>query len=610
MDSTRSESRTIKIAVIDSGIDSQHQFYKGKLEAFYSITERGIVQAQDPNDENGHGTAVAFIIDKFASSYEIRVYKAFDNTLKTNIDYLITALEHVKLWKPDIINLSLGTISSSGKAKLDTVCQDLYNSGTIIIAAASETEHIHCWPADFPYVVRVRSAAKRASDYTYCPGQPVTLETYGGTQRAAWNNGRYTIVHGNSFACAKMTGLTAALLANSPSNANVLSLLEANASECVLLPPPNRFNIADLAITNAVLFPFNKEMHSLVRFRDMLPFSINAICDFPFSKYVGQDAGTVIGTNSCGIKVESNFKELLKSSADTVILGDLSEVSSLFQRDFLAKYASLCLAANKNVVSIEIPSFPKSELIGADGNNIFVSNVDQINSSYTSAPPAIPLSSVIIAVLGTGPKTGKFTAQLLLNQCLTTIGYNVKNISTEPHGFLFGFPSIPLGNRNLLQIIPLDKQIEYLRNCIIREITDHDAEVIIIGGQSGVVPYSSNLEIGYNALSSSLVMLASQPDGVILCINPNDSASYIIRTISAIEAYGYGKVIMCVMSDLVKEKIVKDHIKYNAENRLSVDELNYRCSILEDTIGVPTIHFHASEGLLRCINILQRTFTG
>ena len=48
-------------------------------------------------------------------------------------------------------------------------------------------------------------------------------------------------------------------------------------------------------IKKAVLYPYNKEMHSLVRYRDLLAFEIVGVAD-PIGKgMVGKDAGKVIG---------------------------------------------------------------------------------------------------------------------------------------------------------------------------------------------------------------------------------------------------------------------------------------------------------------------------
>lgn len=40
-------------------------------------------------------------------------------------------------------------------------------------------------------------------------------------------------------------------------------------------------------IKKAALFPYAKEMHSLIRYADMLPFSIEKVYDTRFSMYTG-----------------------------------------------------------------------------------------------------------------------------------------------------------------------------------------------------------------------------------------------------------------------------------------------------------------------------------
>lgn len=599
-----------RIAIIDTGLDHIHSFYQGKLESFFSVTRHGTVEESSVCDEHGHGTAIAYIINKHVQFYTLRVYKTFDEQLRTNSERLITALKHVQSWRPHIVNLSLGMLNRNNLAEIKQVCEELVNQGTIIVAAASETEQIPCWPADFPFVIKVRSSNETIPTYIYYEGRPITIVTYSSRQRVAWKNGQYSLGYGNSFACAKMTGIIASMLLSSPS-CNIELALKQNALSCHWNESSiSKSCLLDLsAIKSVALFPYNKEMHSLIRFRDMLPFDIKSVCDFPFSKRIGMDAGEAIGVEPCGIIVQSKFQSILDSGVDTVILGDLSEISALHQRDYISKYVHQCYAYNKSVISIETLPRTKELLLKEEAhNNQFMCCTSQINPEYSKRPPNLPITPIVIAVMGTGPKTGKFTAQLLLKQYLSEVGYITKNVCTEPQAFLFGFPSLPLGNLNLLDIIPLDKQIDYLQNSIIEQTLDNP-EVIIIGGQSGVVPYSSKTIAGYNALSSQIVLLASKPDGILLCINPNDSADYINRTVAAIEAFGYGKVLACIMSDLSKEKMLKNNIYYNVDTHISVDQLDELCLALEERTGIPTLHLQSTAGITKCILILQQTFS-
>ena len=48
-------------------------------------------------------------------------------------------------------------------------------------------------------------------------------------------------------------------------------------------------------IKEAAIYPFNKEMHSLIRFQDLLPFQISHVVDVIGKRTIGKDSGEVIG---------------------------------------------------------------------------------------------------------------------------------------------------------------------------------------------------------------------------------------------------------------------------------------------------------------------------
>ena len=50
----------IKIAVIDSGLDSEHSFLGNGLKEFYDVNEGGVERQNIPVDSNGHGTACTY----------------------------------------------------------------------------------------------------------------------------------------------------------------------------------------------------------------------------------------------------------------------------------------------------------------------------------------------------------------------------------------------------------------------------------------------------------------------------------------------------------------------------------------------------------------------
>ena len=147
----------------------------------------------------------------------------------------------------------------------------------------------------------------------------------------------------------------------------------------------------------------------------------------------------------------------------------------------------------------------------------------------------------IIAVMGTSSRQGKFTLQLDLRREMTSLGYKVGQLGTEPQSILFGFDeSFACGyGTNIL----LDEQtsIGYI-NYLLHKIEKKNPDIIILGGQSGLIPYAMyNLQ--NNSPYQKEILQASNPDVIVLCINYFDDIEYIERTVQYAEALANSKVI-------------------------------------------------------------------
>lgn len=96
----------IKIAVIDSGVDTEHPILNGKINGEYSRSyvtdETGI------GDNNGHGTGVAGIIAQVAPEAEMTVYKVIGSETGES-EWTISAVVQAANDGNHIINMSLGT---------------------------------------------------------------------------------------------------------------------------------------------------------------------------------------------------------------------------------------------------------------------------------------------------------------------------------------------------------------------------------------------------------------------------------------------------------------------------------------------------------------------
>lgn len=121
----------INIAVVDSGINYNHELFKNRIER--TKVDFSTDASGDERDTSGHGTKVAGAIAKSTpSNVKLFAYKIFNKNLKGTSSEAVAALSYIKQLKnkPDIINCSFSTGS------LGTVIDELVDMGVTVVAAA------------------------------------------------------------------------------------------------------------------------------------------------------------------------------------------------------------------------------------------------------------------------------------------------------------------------------------------------------------------------------------------------------------------------------------------------------------------------------------------
>lgn len=157
----RVQDRTsIRIAIVDSGVNPNHPDLAGSLEAGYNALDEG----QPPVDDSGHGTMVAGIAAAVTNNgigiagaaggariVPVKVGKKDAN----NKDYIpSSAVAQGIRWaadnKADVINISLGMPQNSQMLK-EAVDYALARNVVIVAAAGNESNHwLFGEPVDFP----------------------------------------------------------------------------------------------------------------------------------------------------------------------------------------------------------------------------------------------------------------------------------------------------------------------------------------------------------------------------------------------------------------------------------------------------------------------------
>jgi len=208
--------RGVRVAVVDSGIDTEHPDLKGKVkESVEAVTEEGRIEFRPSTtgDQAGHGTACAGIITSIAPDVDLYSVKVLGPRGSGSGDMFLVGLDYAIKQKYRVINLSLGTTKRDFFAPLHDLLDRAYQAGCIVVSAANNLPY-PSYPSIFSS--SVVSVVKRAGgdpfNFGYRYGQVIELVAPGVEVKTTWPGGGYRQLTGNSFACPYMVGIIALIV--------------------------------------------------------------------------------------------------------------------------------------------------------------------------------------------------------------------------------------------------------------------------------------------------------------------------------------------------------------------------------------------------------------
>lgn len=334
-----------------------------------------------------------------------------------------------------------------------------------------------------------------------------------------------------------------------------------------------------IEIKRAALFPFNKEMHSLIRFSDSLDFDIAAVYDTKYSARIGANTKVLIHDDVKQLTIK-NINNIEWEEFDTLILGHLDELNNMgLKEDIKSSIIKEALLHNKKIYAFD----DLSDYITEENRSIiYFPKIDSTNLPPNYFGKLFRISRPVLGVFGTSSKQGKFTLQMKLRGLFQNDGYKVGQIGTEPSALLYGMDFVyPMGYNSSVKIKEYDA-VRYLNSCI-NELCSEDSDIIIVGSQSGTVSYDIGNIVQFNIPQYNF-LLGTQPEAVVLCINPYDDIDYIKRTINFIEVSVCCKVLGLVVFPMNLKSIWKGI--YGSKEKLTEEEFLELKDRLEKEIGI------------------------
>jgi subtilisin len=216
----RCTGRGVRVAIVDSGIDTEHPDLKGKVrESVEAVAEDGKINfhPSTSGDQAGHGTACAGIITSVAPNAELYSVKVLGPNASGSGDMFLVGLDYAIKQKFHVINLSLGTTKRDYFGPLHDLLDRAYHAGCIVVAAANNLPY-PSYPSIFSS--SIVSVVKRAGgdpfNFGYRYGHVIELVAPGVEVKTTWPGGGYRQLTGNSFACPYIVGIIALLMEGYP----------------------------------------------------------------------------------------------------------------------------------------------------------------------------------------------------------------------------------------------------------------------------------------------------------------------------------------------------------------------------------------------------------
>ena len=444
-----------------------------------------------------------------------------------------------------VINMSLGIEDSALENDLHVICTGLREKGSIIVAAFGNNGAM-TYPACLKSVIGVdlSTQLKKQKGYTYIEGGAVNILGPMTQRNVFYPPDTRKMVVGTSFFCAHISGMICKYISNTNgyyTEQEIKDFLKQNASYIEIFE--NYQPKESPKIKNAILFPFSKEILTILNLQKYTMFNLVGIYDLKFSINYGRYIDTL---DQQTLKIQST-NEIEWDNFDTFVLGHIDNYLKLSLDNQLKKIIDKCLEYNKKIYAFDddvLKLYQREEKLNQLRTILYYPNIDKkfFPHGYLGKMWKIPIP--IIAIMGTRSQQGKFTTQIQMRHYLQQKGYKVGLITSEPTGGLFDSDYIfPYGYHKMVDV-PQEEYAIYINELAHKSFL-RGRDILLFAFQTGTLPRNYDNMNQCTTMQFSLLFGLS-PDIVILCVSPDDEMDLILRTISAIESFSQA-IVPCII---------------------------------------------------------------
>ena len=257
---TGNRGDNIKVCIIDTGVDMDHQdlAYLGGYDYVNGDAY--------PDDDHGHGSHCAGIstaldntvgVIGVAPLAHLYATKVLNSAGSGSYSAIVSGINWAVNNGCNVLSMSLG--GTSGSSALSTACQNAWNAGRLVVAAAGNSGNAAgtgdnvLYPARYTSVIAVAATDSNNVRASFSStGPTVELAAPGVSIYSCYKNNGYTTMSGTSMACPHVTGVAALVWAAQPgvSNQHVRDAMNYTATD---LGAAGRDSLYGYGLVNAQL---------------------------------------------------------------------------------------------------------------------------------------------------------------------------------------------------------------------------------------------------------------------------------------------------------------------------------------------------------------------
>ncbi len=550
----------VKVAVIDTEVAMHTILQTVKISNFWH---------NESTENYWHGTAVCGEIYQECKDIEIDVYPVFCEN-ETDTNNILSVLQRILLSEKtyNVINMSLGSGDATLETELREVCNALQRKGSIIVAAFNNDGSM-TYPACFDSVIGVDLSRQLKSprDFIYVEGGIVNVLGPMIQRNVLYPPNSRKMVIGTSFFCAHITGMICKYISKTNgcySKDDVNNHLKANASNVKIF---EKYSLSKQPrIQKYILFPFSKEILTILNLQKYTYSKMAGVYDFKHSKYYGECIKTL---DDEVFKVEA-VNAIDWENFDTLVLGHIDNYTNLLLKKQIKLLIDQCLKYGKNIYAFDndiLELYQNDEHLATLKKRLYFPCINQNYFPHGQIGKLWKIPIPIIAIMGTRSQQGKFTTQIQMNYYLKEKGYKVGLITSEPSGAIFEADYIfPYGYHKMVDV-PQEEYSIYINDLAYQSYL-LGRDILLFAGQTSVLPRHYDNMNQCTVMQFSLLFGLS-PDIIVLCVSPDDDIDLIMRTILSIESFSQALVQSIVVNPVLVNidtngRIVKTNLAQTA----------------------------------------------